>query len=199
MSTSLNSFLVAPGATRGESLAAYTTAVVGAAIATALMLSSNAPPVATVVVAVLALDLFGGAVVNATHSAKLRFHGPGRSARHHLGFVAAHIQPFVLALVVPDFTWATATAVYGVAVAGATGIATAPAALRRAIAFALTALGLLVVTSLLGVPGVLAWFAPVLLIKLLLSHMLPEEAEEQPATSSQAQERPIGATLGNRA
>ena len=182
MTTSLNSFLVAPKATRSESLTVYTTALAGAALATVLMLSTDLPLMATVVVALLALDLFGGAVVNATRSAKRRFHGPDRSARHHLGFVAAHIQPFVLALVVPDFTWTVAAAVYAMALASATVIAITPAVLRRAIAFALTALGLLIVTSLLTAPGELTWFAPVLLVKLLLSHMLPEEAKEQAAT-----------------
>ena len=85
--------LVAPGASRGELL------VVDAATAA----------LALAVIAVVAFDLFGGSVVNATAAAKRRFHS----------------------------------------------------------AIALTAV---------TVPAALAWFAPVLLIKLLLGHLLPGEA-----------------------
>ncbi|WP_280482087.1 hypothetical protein [Nocardia cyriacigeorgica] len=46
------------------------------------------------------------------------------------------------------------------------------------------------VTSLIAVPQELLWFAPVLLIKLLLGHLLPEEAEgaelRRPATGAAA-------------
>ncbi|AVH21722.1 hypothetical protein [Nocardia cyriacigeorgica] len=52
------------------------------------------------------------------------------------------------------------------------------------------AFGLVVVTSLIAVPQELLWFAPVLLIKLLLGHLLPEEAEgaelRRPATGAAA-------------
>ncbi|GGV69016.1 hypothetical protein GCM10010277_78920 [Streptomyces longisporoflavus] len=48
------------------------------------------------------------AAVSATTAAKHHFHRLRRSARHHLGFVAARIQPFLLALCVPGFGWAAA-------------------------------------------------------------------------------------------
>jgi hypothetical protein len=63
-------------------------------------------------------------------------------------------------VVVPGFGWTAAAAVYGL-VAGAVVVLAAPPELRRPVAFAATTL---------------AWFAPVLLIKLLLGHLLPGEA-----------------------
>jgi hypothetical protein len=64
-------------------------------------------------------------------------------------------------VVVPGFGWTAAAAVYGLVVAGAVVVLAAPPELRRPVAFAATTL---------------AWFAPVLLIKLLLGHLLPGEA-----------------------
>jgi hypothetical protein len=66
-----------------------------------------------------------------------------------------------LPVVVPGFGWTAAAAVYGLVVAGAVVVLAAPPELRRPVAFAATTL---------------AWFAPVLLIKLLLGHLLPGEA-----------------------
>ncbi|MFD4428641.1 hypothetical protein ACFWPJ_04620, partial [Nocardia sp. NPDC058497] len=80
------------------------------------------------------------------------------------------------AWVVPAFSWAAAVTIYGLALSGALIVTPAPAALRRPIAFAVTAFALLWVTGVLAVPSEVAWFAPVLLIKLLLAHLLPEEA-----------------------
>ncbi len=116
----INDQLVAPRASRGELLVAYTAAFAGSALATLLAADAGLSDLPLVVVAVVAFDLFGGAVVNATAAAKRWFHGPGRTWRHQLGFVLAHVQPFV--------------------------------------------------------PAAPAWFAPVLLVKLLLGHLLPEEA-----------------------
>lgn len=123
----------------------------------------------------MAFDQFGGAVANATPAAKRRFHGPGRTGKHHFGFVAAHIQPFALALVVPGFGWTAAAVIYGLVVAGALVVLAAPPGVRRPVAFAVTVLAAAVALTAVTVPGALAWFAPTMLIKLLLGHLLPEE------------------------
>ena len=59
-------------------------------------------------------------------AAKRGFHGPGRSSRRHLGFVVVHVQPFVLALVVPGFGWTVAAAIHGLVVAGAVVVLAGP-------------------------------------------------------------------------
>lgn len=168
--------LIAPGATRAEVTLGFSVAIGGAAGAAALAIRADHPWPVVAVIAVLAFDLFGGSVVNAMGSAKRWYHRPGRTAVHHLGFVAIHIQPFLLAWVVPAFSWTAAVTIYVLAMTGALIVTAAPAPLRRPIAFAVTAFALLWVTGVLAVPAEVAWFAPVLLIKLLLAHLLPEEA-----------------------
>ncbi|MFD3704906.1 hypothetical protein ACFWUP_17350 [Nocardia sp. NPDC058658] len=166
--------LIAPNATRSEAALCYSAAAVGAV--TAGLLAKNSSVLVIVVVTLVGFDLFGGAVVNATASAKRWFHRPGRDARHHLAFVAIHVQPFLLALVVPGFGWWTAAAIYGFVLAAAVVVTSAPDVLRTPIAFAATVFGVAITTSMLAVPSFLLWFGPVLLIKLLLAHLLPEPA-----------------------
>ncbi|MDI3421645.1 hypothetical protein [Streptomyces luteolus] len=168
--------LIGPGASAVERAVGYATAVAGCTLTTAVVATASMPSIAVVVVAVVAFDLFGGAAVNATSTAKRHFHRPGRTARHHLGFVAAHIQPFLLALAVPGFGWAAAATIYGLALAGAVVVTAVNAESRRPVAFAVTVLAITAVAALVTVPPELAWFAPVLLIKLLLAHLLPEDA-----------------------
>ncbi|RJL19503.1 hypothetical protein [Bailinhaonella thermotolerans] len=168
--------LVAPGATSGEVVAGFGAAAAGAVLALAIALGARLPPLSVAVVTVIAFDLYGGAVVNATRSAKRHFHRPGRTDRHRLAFVALHLHPFVLAWAVPGVSWGAAATLYGLILAGALAVTAVPGALRRPTAFAATALALTVGTSVVPFPRELAWFAPVLLIKLLLSHLLPEDS-----------------------
>ncbi|MFC8385636.1 hypothetical protein [Nocardia sp. NPDC057272] len=166
--------LIAPNATRSEAALCYSAAVAGAAVAGLLARHAGGSAVVIIVVALVGFDLFGGAVVNATDSAKRWFHRPGRDARHHLAFVAIHAQPFLLALVVPGFGWWTAAAIYGFVVVAAIAVTATPRHLRTPVAFAATVFGATLTTAVLAVPTFLVWFGPVLLIKLLLAHLLPE-------------------------
>ncbi|MFI6871120.1 hypothetical protein [Nocardia sp. NPDC050406] len=171
--TTLGDRLIAPGASRGEQLVCYLTATIGSLVAVTLAVRADLSALAIVVIAVVAFDLCGGAVVNATASAKRHFHREGRTARHHLLFVAIHLQPFLLALVVSEFPWYSAGAVYALALAGAVVVVSSPRFLQRPIAFAWVTLALLVP---LDVPAALAWMPPILFIKLLLAHLQPDEA-----------------------
>ena len=166
---------IGAGATRGEIELSVSAAVVGGALAGLLAWHARLGPLAVAVVVAIALDGFGGVVVNATASNKRWFHGPGRTDRFHLLYVAAHVHPFVLALVVPGFTWVAATGVYASVLVSALAIGAVPASLRRPAAFLFAAVSITVVTSVLTIPHAVVWFAPVLIIQLLLSHMLSEE------------------------
>ncbi|WP_280344098.1 hypothetical protein [Nocardia neocaledoniensis] len=174
--TALTDRLIAPGATRAEIALGFGVAACGAAGAAALAAGAQYSWLAVTVIAVLAFDLFGGSVVNAMGSAKRWYHRPGRTAVHHLGFVAIHVQPFLLAWVVPGFSWAAAATVYALTLTGAVVVTATSHPIRRPVAFAVTTLGLLVVTGSFTVPPEVGWFAPVLMIKLLLAHLLPEES-----------------------
>lgn len=169
--------MIAPGASRGEMYLGYGTAIAGATLIVALLVHAELSPWRAAIVTLVAFDLFGGAVVNACDSAKNWYHRPGRTRVHHLRFVAVHIHPFLLAWAVPGFTVATAVTIYLTILIGGLLVTSAPAAMRRPVAFCGTAFGMAIVTSVLTVPHVVAWFAPVLLIKLLLAHLLPENAE----------------------
>ncbi|MFC0623613.1 hypothetical protein [Kribbella deserti] len=170
----INDVLIAPGATMSDRLVSYGSAVAGAALALVLAIRQEWPWWTVAVVTVVAFDLFGGAVVNASSAAKRKYQAPGRTARNHLLFVALHVQPFVLALLVPEFAWTTALAIYAIALGGAVLVLQG----HRPTAFAITVLGLTVAPA----PEAVFWFTPVLLIKLLLSYLDPiRPADEQPA------------------
>ncbi|GAB3209460.1 hypothetical protein ACQEU5_21000 [Marinactinospora thermotolerans] len=168
--------LVGPGATGAEYLLCAFAVAAGTLFALVAGIRAGLPAIPLAVTALLAVDLYGGAVANATRAAKRHWHRPGRTARHHLAFVAAHLHPFVLAWAVPGVGWATATLVYGMIVAGALAVLIAPPALRRPVAFAAAVLVPVAVAALAPPPAELAWFAPVLAVKLLPGHLLAEEA-----------------------
>lgn len=178
--------LIAPDATREEIALGYTAAVLGATTAGLLAWRAGQSAVVIVVVALVGFDLFGGAVVNATASAKRWYHRPGRSSRHHLGFVAAHIQPFILALLVPGFGWWTAAATYGIVFLAAAAVSSSPGRILTPVAFTCAVFGIAVTTAVLTVPAFLLWFGPVLLVKLLLAHLLPEPGRQADDTSHEA-------------
>ncbi|MFD9910357.1 hypothetical protein [Streptomyces sp. NPDC059063] len=170
----LDERLIGPGARAADRVTCYGTAAAGSVLATVLLAMDADPSwISTTVVAVVAFDLFGGAAVNATAAAKRQFHRPGRTARHHLGFVAGHVQPFLLALAVPGFGWGAAAVVYAIVLGGAVVVTAVPGEVRRPAAFGVTVLAVAAATPV-AVPDELAWLAPVLCVKLLIGHLLPE-------------------------
>jgi hypothetical protein len=170
--------LVAPGAAPAELVLAFGIAFAGAALAVAQLGGTGAPAVAVAVVAVVAFDLFGGAVVNATAAAKRRFHATGTSPLRRFLFVAAHVQPYLLALVVPGMSWTAAAAVHGLVVLAAVAVVLAPPGVRRPLALGAAVLVIAAVPLLVAVPAALGWVAPVLVVKLLLGHLLPGGEED---------------------
>jgi hypothetical protein len=172
----VNAVLVAPAAGAAESALCYLAGGAGAALAAAAAHAAGLPWWSVAVLAFVAFDLVGGAVVNATPAAKRRFHGPGHSDAQRFAFVAAHVQPFLLALLVPGFGWAAAALAWGLAVGGAVAVLLTRPRLRRPLAFAVTAVGGVAALVAVPLPAFLAWVTPVLLVKLLLGHLLPEEA-----------------------
>lgn len=171
-----DAFLVAPRATAAERFVAYVAGIGGAsgALALALATGDDVSRLALVVVAVLGFDLFGGAVANATDSARRWWHRAGRGPRQHLGFVAAHVHPFLVAALFEGFTWAYAGIVYGMVLLSAAVVTLSPAHVRRPIAFGVTTTVITIAVSVLDIPAHLAWFAPVLSVKLVLAHLLAD-------------------------
>jgi hypothetical protein len=166
--------LIAPGATPGERLLGYGAGVAGALFAGCLAAHAGFSFWALLLVAAVGFDVFGGIVVNATRSGSRRFHGPNTRKWSALGFVAAHVHPFVLALLLPqEMPWLTAIVMYsGIALATVLVIL-APEALRQPVAFAAAALLIAMAASVFPTAPVIIWILLLLIVKLLLSHLLP--------------------------
>jgi len=167
-----------PGTTRAELALEWIVSLAGGLgmLAYALLqpLGWNGWQVAVAVL--LAFDLTGGVVTNATSSAKRWYHRPGQELRQHLTFIAVHgIHLGLVGWLFRAGDWAWALAWFAFLMAASTLILAMPLYLQRPLAFTLFAIGLLLwlyADSL--IPG-LEWFIPVFLLKLLLSHLLREE------------------------
>lgn len=167
------SALVGADPSPGETALTLASAAAGAALAVGACAGAGLPALATVAAGVVAFDFCGGAVATSTSAAKRRFHAPGRTLGRHLGFVALHVQPLVLALCVPGLAWWPAAALYLFALAAAAAVGLTPLPLRTPAAFCAAVTGSAAALLFLPVPAALAWLAPVMLVKLLLGHMLP--------------------------
>jgi hypothetical protein len=174
-----DAFLVAPRATVAERSIAYVAGAGGAAgtLALALTTGDDVSGLILLAVAVLGFDLFGGAVANATDAARRWWHRAGRGPKHHLGFVAAHVHPFLVAALVEGFTWTDAAVIYGMVLLAAVIVTLSPTQVRRPIAFGLAAAIITIAVSALEIPSQLAWFAPILTVKLVLAHLLADHGE----------------------
>lgn len=129
----------------------------------------------------LAVDVAGGVPANALSTAKRFYHSPaptrstqtGRILRNPVAFAALHVHPFV-ALLLPEATLLWAITWYVVALVGTAAVAAAPLYLERPVAAVVVAVGLIAATAL-NPPTALAWFGPVLVLKLVLMHAVREE------------------------
>lgn len=133
----------------------------------------------------LAFDLAGGVVTNATSTAKRWYHRAGQGFREHMLFIAVHGIHLVLVawfFRVGDWVWAGLW--YGFLLGASALILVIPLYLHRPMALILFVIGFLL-NQYLGAPTPgLEWFIPVFLLKLLVSHLLREEPY-RPETSLQ--------------
>lgn len=186
LATALGDRLLGPGASRAE-----TALALGSALAAAVGLPWMAldggvgwSPVQTAVAALLAFDLVGGVAVNASTPARRHYHRAGRGARHHLAFVGLHaVHVAVVAWVFRGGDVAYAVfASMGLVIAGGIVLAT-PVAMRRAVAL-LGVVAAVALGPLAGETPGLAWFLPVLALKLLVAYLLGDVPATVPATVS---------------
>lgn len=144
-----------------------------------------APPWSTLqllLAIVLAADLAGGIVTNATASAKRWYHRQGQGKRQHLSFIALHfVQLTLFSAVFLDFDFSWIAISGGYLMLASVLIVSAPLYLQRPIAMSLFAMGLMLSEYWLIVPQGLEWFLPLFYLKLLLSHLL-KEAPFSPAS-----------------
>lgn len=126
-------------------------------------------------ISLLAFDLLGGVLTNATSSAKRWFHREGQTWQNHLVFVTIHlVHIFLVALLFRDSDWSFFWIVSGYLMVSAIAILRTPRYLQRPVALGLYSLALLGNIYLFEpIPG-LEWFLPLFFLKLLVSHLLDE-------------------------
>jgi hypothetical protein len=167
---------IGPGATRAELALILGSALIAAIAVAAFALWQDLAwtPIQLAAAALLALDLVGGVVANATTAAKRWYHRPGQGFRQRFAFVVLHVQPFLVAWLFWDGDWTFGLVVYGFLLVATLLILRTPLYLQRPVAMALTIVGLGI--GLVAFPPVLgmAWFVPVFYLKLLVSHLLRE-------------------------
>ncbi len=168
---------IGPGATRAEVLLQLAAAV---AAPLALLIYARAvgigwSPVQTIVALLLAFDLAGGVVTNATSSAKRWYHRAGQGFWQHLLFIAVHVHPFVVAWLFRDGDWVFAVVLYGYLLAAAVIVLRVPLYLQRPTALILFCGALLLNSYVFPPTPGLEWFVPLFYLKLLVSHLLREE------------------------
>lgn len=167
---------IGPGATRHELLLIWLAGIggVAGAVLYAWTREMHWSAIQWAVAVLTALDLFAGVVANATSTTKRWYHRPGRTSRHHLLFAAAHLYPFLIAWIFRSGDWLYAVLVYGYMLTAAGLIVQAPVYLKRPLAMLLFLAGLAIPWLLLAPTPGLHWFVPVLYLKILVCHLVPE-------------------------
>jgi hypothetical protein len=173
---------IGPGATRAEKAMQAALTVI-AAIAAPLYASQvgHWTLLQYIVCALLAFDVAGGVITNATSSAKCWYHRQGRGFKQHFGFVSLHlVQIFIVAWLYLDADRVWFMVAGGYLLLSAAIILMVPLYLQRLTAVIFYACGLLIAVYLLTQPVGLEWFLPLFYLKVLVSH-LPTEEPYRPA------------------
>ncbi|MBC7004671.1 hypothetical protein BIZ37_19090 [Photobacterium sp. BZF1] len=128
------------------------------------------------VAALLAVDIVGGIITNATSSAKRWFHREGQGFNQHMGFISVHflqLSLFSWAFLDFDLMWIVVTGAY--MMLASVIILKVSLYLQRPVALTLYSLTILLVTYCWQAPQGMEWFLPLFYLKLLISHILREE------------------------
>jgi hypothetical protein len=166
---------VGPEATPVENAVTLGTGLAGLVVAPALTAAARALPLGeSLLLRILAADLWGGVIANNTRACARWYERPGQTDADHLRFAAAHLHPLLVAGLdrrapgarAPGLVWAVSH--YGYLML-ATALIRRGIGGRRRAAVALT-LGGIVLDRVLGPATVAPWFGPVYYGKLLLGH-----------------------------
>ena len=169
--------LVGPGATKAELVLQFIPALVAmvAAPVYALTLKVQWSQLQLGFMALLAFDLVGGVLTNATSTAKRWYHRPGQGLRQHLAFVSIHlIHVLLVALLFRGGDWGFWFGTSGYLLGASVLILRSPFYLQCPVALGLYGLSLLSNCYLVSPTPGLEWFLPFLFLKILVSHLLPE-------------------------
>ena len=128
-----------------------------------------------IVAGVMAFDLMGGVITNATTAAKRWYHRPGQTWKKHIAFIAVHAFHLALAAwLFRGLDWIYFAVFYGYLLASSLIITRSRISLQRPVALLLyVGVVILSIYCFAPVHG-MEWFIPVFFLKLLVSH-LPKE------------------------
>ena len=168
---------VGPGATTAELCWQVVAAFAGAVAVPAysLMAGLNWSTLQLAVSCLLAMDLVGGMVTNATASGQRWYHRSGQGATQHLAFAAIHIVQLLLAgWFFRSGDWIFVGVFYAYLMFAVTVVCLSPLYLQRPIAM-MFVVGAVFLNQFAfpSAPG-MEWFVPVYFVKLLISHLLKE-------------------------
>jgi hypothetical protein len=169
---------IGPGATRAEiALQLIPPFVIAAGLlATALINDWGWSAVQFLIAGVLALDIVGGVITNATSAAKRWYHREGQGFRQHMVFILIHIlQPALVVIFFDAGNWRFLVGSFGYLVLASLLILLTPRYLQRPLAMLLLIVGILIALYILPAPTGFEWFMPAYYVKLLISHLLREE------------------------
>jgi nitrate/nitrite transporter NarK len=130
-----------------------------------------------------ALDLGGGLVSNALNSCKRYYDSPIKPEETGVAgavkkmpvFIAAHVHPLVVGLLFNDMNWTYALTWYAAFLISVLIVFKTPLYLKRAVGKLLAMVAIVVSFYLFTpVPG-FEWFIPILFMKIITGHMIPEE------------------------
>lgn len=169
---------IGPGATRAEIWLILGASVFGGVLPLfyALSYAPGWSIIQLIVAVCIGLDLWGGVVANATSTTKRWYHRAGQGFVQHLLFVCAHILHIALLVwLFRSLDWYFAGVIGGYLLITTLLILKAPLYLRRPLAL-LVCCGSFPVNSYVVSPtSGLEWFVPVLFLKLIIGHIVPEE------------------------
>jgi hypothetical protein len=169
---------IGPGATNAELWLQFTPPVIAAIAAPAYAVVCNCgwTPLQLVISGLIALDVIGGIITNATSSAKRWYHRDGQGISQHLSFTGFHlIHIFIVSWLFRGLDWSFFIVFSCYLMATAIVIVSVPRYLQRPVSLLLYAVVLLInmygITPTFG----LEWFVPLFFLKLLVSHLPMEE------------------------
>ena len=169
---------VGPGATPAELLLQFSTALVaaGAAVVYSFYAIGTWTLLQYVFCAVLAFDIMGGIITNATSSGKRWYHRIGQGFPQHFGFVTLHLGHVAMVswlFMEFDVWWFAAAGTY--LLIASLIIILSPLYLQRPITLLMYACSLLIAHYVLARPQGLEWFLPFFYLKLLVAYLPKEE------------------------
>lgn len=170
---------VGPGATPAELALQFVLPLgaAGAAVAYAAYAVGTWSGIQYILCALLAFDIMGGIITNATSSGKRWYHRAGQGFPQHFGFVTLHLGHLALVswlFLGFDLSWLIAAGVY-LLIAGL-AIISSPLYLQRPIALVMYAGSVLLALYALAPPPGMEWFLPFFYLKVLVAHLPREEA-----------------------